>query len=398
MHISAKAPYLLLLGDFVWLCLAYGFLRKSPLYWRIILVLWMIVQMAALWIALSGRVADSTRLRWEPTPVLAFVYIWHYLELPMLVALGGGIVWVRRLQTRRRKSEPAPAAGGEGMTRRQFVAVAVTAAPVAAALGLTEVGLAQMGVFRVRRLTATLNQLPAALDGMTIAQVSDLHIGRFTNGKILEDVVKATNDLHADLVTLTGDLINLSLGDLPVAIDLVRALKAPGGVYLCEGNHDLLQGRDNFHKGLEKAGLPLLVNESTETTIRGQRVQLLGLRWGLGGSNVQSLAERSDRAISAAMKDLLPSVRPDAFPILLAHHPHAFDFAGDIPLTLAGHTHGGQVMLTNEFGIGSILFRYWSGLYERNGRALVVANGVGNWFPLRVNAPAEIVHLTLRRA
>jgi predicted MPP superfamily phosphohydrolase len=99
----------------------------------------------------------------------------------------------------------------------------------------------------------------------------------------------------------------------------------------------------------------------------------------------------------------LPLVRkPDGgtFPILLTHHPHAFDVAADagIPLTLAGHTHGGQLMLSDHIGAGSMMFKYWSGLYRRGNSALVVSNGVGNWFPLRINAPAEIVHITLRRA
>jgi hypothetical protein len=84
----------------------------------------------------------------------------------------------------------------------------------------------------------------------------------------------------------------------------------------------------------------------------------------------------------------------------MAHHPHAFDAAieADVPLTLAGHTHGGYCMLDSRHGVGPALFRYWSGLYARGGSQLVVSNGVGNWFPIRVNAPAEIVHLTLRCA
>ena len=69
-----------------------------------------------------------------------------------------------------------------------------------------------------------------------------------------------------------------------------------------------------------------------------------------------------------------------------------------MPLTLAGHTHGGQLMLTESIGAGPALFKYWSGLYRRESSALVVSNGVGNWFPLRVNAPAEIIHITLHRA
>lgn len=95
---------------------------------------------------------------------------------------------------------------------------------------------------------------------------------------------------------------------------------------------------------------------------------------------------------------LLARRDPGAWPLLLAHHPHAWDFAGDIPLTLSGHTHGGQLMLTGRVGGGPLFYRYWSGLYTRPSGALVVSNGVGNWFPVRVQAPAEILHLTLRRA
>jgi predicted MPP superfamily phosphohydrolase len=100
------------------------------------------------------------------------------------------------------------------------------------------------------------------------------------------------------------------------------------------------------------------------------------------------------------MPRLLAKRQPDAFPILLAHHPHAFDLAAEagVPLTLSGHTHGGQLMLSRKLGFGPLMYRYWSGLYARGNSQLLVSNGVGNWFPLRVHAPAEIVHVTLRRA
>jgi len=129
-------------------------------------------------------------------------------------------------------------------------------------------------------------------------------------------------------------------------------------------------------------------------------VQLLGLRWGASGQAVHSPRARSDEAIADSMQVLLKQRRPEAFAVLLAHHPHAFDPAAEagIPLTLAGHTHGGQLMATPHVGFGPWMFRYWSGLYARSASRLVVSNGVGNWFPLRVNAPAEIVHLTLHRA
>jgi predicted MPP superfamily phosphohydrolase len=95
---------------------------------------------------------------------------------------------------------------------------------------------------------------------------------------------------------------------------------------------------------------------------------------------------------------LLARRDPGAWPLLLAHHPHAWDFAAGIPLTLSGHTHGGQLMLTDRIGFGPLFYRYWSGLYTRRSGALVVSNGVGNWFPVRIQAPAEILHLKLRSA
>jgi hypothetical protein len=118
----------------------------------------------------------------------------------------------------------------------------------------------------------------------------------------------------------------------------------------------------------------------------------LGIRWG-GRSGF-------DAATGAHVRNTLRLRRSDAFPILLAHHPHAFDPAAEagIPLTLAGHTHGGQLMLTEHIGPGPLMYKYWSGMYRKEQSQLVVSNGVGNWFPLRINAPAEIVHITLRPA
>jgi len=137
---------------------------------------------------------------------------------------------------------------------------------------------------------------------------------------------------------------------------------------------------------------PLLVNEYRVVPVRGRPVQLLGLPW-----------ERDEAVIANSVRQLAGQVAPGAFPILLAHHPHAFDAAAEvgIPLTVSGHTHGGQLMLGESVGFGPLLFRYWSGLYRKpgaGGASLVVSNGVGNWFPLRVGAPAEIIHLTLRSA
>jgi predicted MPP superfamily phosphohydrolase len=110
--------------------------------------------------------------------------------------------------------------------------------------------------------------------------------------------------------------------------------------------------------------------------------------------------QAADAGHGDALGQLLAQGKPDAFTILLAHHPQVFDAAAaaGIPLTLAGHTHGGQLMLTPRLGFGPWLYRYWSGLYRQGASQLVVSNGTGNWFPLRIGAPAEIVLLTLESA
>ena len=106
----------------------------------------------------------------------------------------------------------------------------------------------------------------------------------------------------------------------------------------------------------------------------------------------------TDGEMPESIEALRPLIRNDSFPILLAHHPHFFDSASlaGIPLVLSGHTHGGQIMLNDHIGAGAFRFKYISGLYQRGGSNLIVNNGLGNWFPLRINAPAELIHITLR--
>jgi predicted MPP superfamily phosphohydrolase len=236
--------------------------------------------------------------------------------------------------------------------------------------------------------------LPKELDGMTIAQVSDMHVGRFTKGEVLQKTVWLVNEMRADLLLLTGDLINDALADLDTGLELTRQMEARFGVAIIEGNHDLIENLREFESRVRASGIPFLLDESMTVDVRGVPVQLLGLRW------TRVSGEGRDAAISAEVRKLLEQRTTDAFPILLAHHPHAFDAAAEaqLPLTLSGHTHGGQLMLNEQLGFGPAMFRYWSGLYTRGQSKLIVSNGVGNWFPLRVNAPAEIVHLTLRRA
>jgi hypothetical protein len=368
--------------------------------WRTLASVFVAGQMAGLLAIMAGRWWHMAWLRQTPRAIFAAVLLWHFFGLAILLPIGIArfCAWFVRGLGRaagvRRERAGEPPAGGPALTRREFFGAGAALAPPLFTIGLTGVALAQLNHFRVRRFTLPLPSLPRALDGMTIAHVSDMHVGRLTSGRLLREMVQTTNALRADLVLLTGDLIDDALADLAEGIALVKAMEARCGLWMIEGNHDLIEDGAEFERRVKAAGVPLLLNETGVTEVRGYPVQFFGLRW-LRLSN-----QRREEATAGCLRELLKQRQPDAFPILLAHHPHAFDaaVAADLPLTLSGHTHGGQLMLDSRHGFGPAMFRYWSGLYTRGGGKLIVSNGVGNWFPLRINAPAEIVHLTLRCA
>jgi len=266
---------------------------------------------------------------------------------------------------------------------------AAVALPPLATFSLARATRAREEVFSIRRFELAIAGWPAPLDGLTIALVADVHTGIFTTPKMLRDIADATNNLRADLVLLGGDLVNITHADLPSALDMVARMEGRYGLYMVEGNHDVIQRAADFAAACRKRGVRLLLNEVETLRPRGQPIQLLGTRWDFSPE-----AMNQSVAAVASERDLT------LFPILLAHHPHSWDEAAPrgIPLVLSGHTHGGQIMLTSTIGAGPLRFKYWSGLYQKPGSNLIVSNGVGNWFPLRVNAPAEILHITLHPA
>lgn len=302
---------------------------------------------------------------------LSLIFIWNLLLSPLLavfLVVQSTLAWAT------------------GAAAVLWAGPAATGFFAALALVLAVVAVRQLHGFRVRRIELAVPKLAAALDGFTIAHLSDLHVGRLTHGPVLAAMTREANALDADLAVVTGDLINSDLVDFPAAAETIRGIRARHGTWAIEGNHDLIEDRAGFEAAARNSGLNFLFDEEAVFEARGETVQLLGLRWG------------SESA--SAMAPLLARRRDGAFPILLAHHPDAFDAAAEagIPLTLSGHTHGGQLRLTRQIGFGPWFYRYWEGVYEKAGRFLVVSAGTGNWFPLRWNTPAEIIHLTLRIA
>jgi len=380
---------LLFLANFVsWFALDFilthlvapGFLR-SCLGWFIVL------QVAGLTTTMGARLAGYQPGTGLGRPLLSFFMIWNLLvALPTAVVslIWAGVWWITIGTNAGTTLDPSWRTAG-------LIAALL---PFAATFLATVLALCQLGRFRIQRIKLVIPHLPAALQGFNIVHLSDLHVGKLTRGKVLDDIVAATNRLDADLILLTGDLINMALEDLPQAMEMLRAMKSRYGLFLCEGNHDLIESRAGFEAAAKASGLPFLLNQSATISVKGQPVQILGLRWGEGMGHAR---ETAGAVPDDALHRLLAQRDPGDFTILLAHHPEAFDAAAEagIPLTLAGHTHGGQLMLTRTIGFGPWLYRYWSGLYQKGSSQLIVSNGAGNWFPLRIHAPAEIVHLTL---
>jgi predicted MPP superfamily phosphohydrolase len=389
---------LTLVSDAVWWLVAMRLTKRR--LWRVLVSIFLAAQFAAQLSFMRGLISTSH----VPKAVFVAVVVWHVLALVLglVVVLPLGIMrvgaWLVRVMARatgvRRNRPVVTPAGEKSLTRREFIGTCAALAPPLFSIGLSGVAMAQLSQFRVRRFTLTIPALPRVLDGITIAHLTDIHVGRLTSGRVLREMVNTTNALRADLVLMTGDLINYELADLSEGIALVKAMEGRYGQWMIEGNHDLLDDGPEFERRVKAAGVPFLLDESAVANVRGYPVQFFGLRW-LGGR----IRER-DHVMGLQVRKLMKQRQPDAFPIMLAHHPHAFDAAvkAELPLTLAGHTHGGYLMLDSRHGFGPALFRYWSGLYARGSSQLIVSNGIGNWFPIRVNAPAEIVHITLRSA
>lgn len=384
-------------------------------WWRSVRVLGRTARRAlrlALHAFFAGQISVVAAIFWAayhrdshfvPAPAIALSFLWHLLVAP--VALVGSLVGligqsalgaIRFLKRQPAPVDPEPHPQN-GLSRRDFLGAVVAFIPPVLNFSLGAVAAWQLGDFRIRRLTLKLPGLPAALDGMTIAHITDLHVGQLTKGRVLQKIVAEANKLEADLMLFTGDLINSDLSFLPLALETLHALH-PKPV-LVEGNHDVGSDRLGFEYGVRASGFCLLLDETATVSVRGLPVQLLGIRW----EGPANLSNRHDESgLASSMEAVLRQRDPAAFPILLAHHPHAWDYCGDIPLTLSGHTHGGQLMLNDQHGFGPWMFRYWTGLYSRpatsahGAQTLLVNNGIGNWFPLRTAAPAEIVHLTLR--
>jgi predicted MPP superfamily phosphohydrolase len=249
-------------------------------------------------------------------------------------------------------------------------------------------GLALAGVYGARGEIAAperpirLARLPRALDGLTLVQISDLHVGLTIGRRFVESVVERANALHGDAIVVTGDLVDGSPRDLADRVAPLHRLAARYGVFFVPGNHDHYSGLGRWLPVLQGLGWRTLVNERVELGDAGARLDLAG---------IDDYRGRPDLARALAGRD------PERELVLLAHQPRAvFEAArADCGLVLSGHTHGGQIW---PFGAVVRLSQpYVAGLHRHGERTQIyVSCGTGYWGPpMRIGAPAEITKLVL---
>jgi hypothetical protein len=345
------------------------------------------------WMTGARRVWDS-----YPVPLIGLILVWHFLMV-VLVAVWAPVTGLRAVlrRTRSPSPKPVPVDDPANPSRRELLVRAIAATPMILAGGSLGLAAWQDGRFIVRRISVRLPRLPDRLRGLTITHISDMHVGRLFRPEHLPRMVDAANKLNSDQLAVTGDMVDHSIEFLPPACEALRQIKARCGRFMVIGNHDLLASPKEAIVYLERHEPYFLADRTVPLLIDGETIQITGLFW-----SRYDEPKGGDPGHVGRVKTALSTPDPQRCTIALAHHPHAFDPLAErgVDLTLAGHTHGGQLMLTppgsrTPIGGGSLLFRYIWGEYRRGNSILQVTSGVGNWFPVRVNAPAEIVQIQL---
>jgi hypothetical protein len=236
----------------------------------------------------------------------------------------------------------------------------------------------------VRSVELRIPGWPRAHDGIRIAHLSDFHLGELMPVGRAIDAVERVGLLRPDLVACTGDVVDLEVAGAGPLLAAMGAMRAPLGRYLVLGNHDHLDDGAGLSALAERHGLQVVHGTVVSAGERAAPLLVGGIDWA-----------RTIRALDG-MVDALPC----APHLLLAHNPKAFHAAARrrIPLTLSGHTHGGQVAWKGRPRTNfSFAHRLSAGLYERDGCSLYVNVGAGAWFPLRLHCAPEVVVITVHR-
>jgi hypothetical protein len=316
---------------------------------------------------------------WTASWVRGSAMIWGMLTV---LWMGSWLVW-RALAGIVR---PAHSAGRRGFLK--VSGAALFAAP-AAAVGY--------GVF-VERLNIRLREqkiiipgLAADLDGLRIAQITDIHLGPFLNERELAHAVAMANETIPHLALVTGDMISASRDPLDACLKQLAGLHSDAGIFGCLGNHEIYANAEDYAtvQGA-RLGIRYLRSESVRLKFGGASMNLAGVDY--------------QRFRTPYLTDAEKMIEPGAFNVLLSHNPDVFPVAvrQGYDLTVAGHTHGGQVrveILREDLNVARFFTPYVDGLYREREKAIFVSRGIGTiGLPARLGAPPEVALVRLCRS
>jgi uncharacterized protein len=279
------------------------------------------------------------------------------------------------------------------VSRRQFLARATYCYGAAGAV-LSGYGIwSAYRVPEVTHRTLTCPTLPRAFDGLRVLHLSDLHAGAHLGEDMMREIVAQANALRPDLILQTGDMIDISPSYVAPYVRAFRDLSAPLGCVTVLGNHDHYAGVAHVIRGVRDAGQIFINNGCHVIEREGAMLAVVGIddpdNW------------KNDDPQEAYVDAALRKTPPEAFQVLLAHRPGAWDAAvpRGIPLTLAGHIHGGQLYVpVLGWSPGRLITKYVMGHFQRGDSQLYVSRGIGVvGIPIRIFVPPEIELFELRR-
>ena len=322
-----------------------------------------------------------SRNRGAPRPLVWIAFLWMGVVFLLSVFLGladagRAVAWVaRKLALPDAPADPA---------RRVLLSRALAVGVGSVVAGLSAVGVRSALVgLRIKDVPVRIPNLPPALAGLRLVQISDVHIGPLLQKEWVEGVVERVRALRPDLVAITGDLVDGSVEELREHVaPLARLAEAPRGVYFTTGNHEYYSGVDDWLRHLPTLGIRPLANERVEVA---PGLDLAGIHDPTGRGRYAP-----DLPAALLGRDASRPV------VLLAHQPRQFREAArqGVSLTLSGHTHGGQIWPFS--WLVALVQPYIAGLHRLGEAQLYVSRGTGFWGPpMRVFAPAEITLLRL---
>ncbi|MFB1479427.1 metallophosphoesterase [Corallococcus sp. RDP092CA] len=315
-------------------------------------------------------------------------YSWMGVALCLVLALAG-VDAGRALLALGRRLRPSVAAPSVDVERRRFLSQATAGGALALGGGLA--GYGSWRAFTAPEVTERvirIPKLPRALEGFTLVQLTDLHVGPFIQRRFMDELVRRANALKPDLVAITGDLVDGTVPRLGGFVAALGDLQARYGSFFVTGNHDYSSGAEAWVAHLGSLGIPSLRNRHVRIGDAGGAFDLVGVDDWHGGRRLGQRGYDLEQALAG--RD------PERAAVLLAHQPANFKVAAErgVDLQISGHTHGGQLFpMTALIGLS---WEHSAGHYRHGDAHIYVSRGCGFWGPpMRLGSPPELVKLVL---